>query len=36
MAVAATSGGAVAVMAATQVSSSYRVKFSRREFLELA
>jgi hypothetical protein len=36
MAVAAASGGgAVAVMAATQVSSSYRVKFCRREFIEL-
>ena len=35
MAVAAISGGAIAVMAASNVSSSYRVKFRRREFLEL-
>ena len=35
MAVAATSGGAAAAIAATQVSSSYRVKFLRREFIEL-
>lgn len=35
MAVAATSGGAIAVMAASNVSSSYRVKFRRREFVDL-
>ena len=35
MAVAATSGGAVAAMAASNMSSSYRVKFRRREFLDL-
>jgi len=36
MAVAATSGGAtVALAAATYVASSYRVKFRRREFLDL-
>jgi hypothetical protein len=35
MAVAAISGGAVAAIAASNVSSSYRVKFGRREFVDL-
>ena len=35
MAVAATTAATTAAIAATQVSSSYRVKFLRREFLEL-
>jgi hypothetical protein len=35
MAVAATTASTTAAIAATQVSSSYHVKFSRREFLEL-
>ena len=35
MAVAATTAASTAAIAATQVSSSYRVKVRRREFLEL-